>query len=158
MELKWLKYRELTADYIRGANVYARNYNLPMLEYDGVAISPAKVQVLEYILENENNNLSMSALAEKLGITRGAFSKHVDELEKMGLLIKKHPQDNAKVYHLEVSEKGRSLYGAYSASMEKLAFNEINALLDELTPEEYEKFALIVKTVTEKLMIGKTPE
>ena len=47
MQLKWLKYRELTADYIRGANVYARNYNLPILTYDGISISPAKLQVLE---------------------------------------------------------------------------------------------------------------
>ena len=157
MQLKWLKYRELTADYIRGANVYARNYNLPILTYDGISISPAKLQVLEYILENEENNLPMSALAEKLGITRGAFSTHVSELKEMGLLVKKHPDGNAKVYHLEVSEKGKTLYNMYSASMEELAFHEIDDMLDALSPEEYEKFAAIVKTVTQKLMIGKTP-
>lgn len=155
MKLEWLKYRELTENYIRGANIYARNYNVPLFTFEDVAVSPAKIQVLEYILENEEQRLPMAALAERLGITRGAFTKHAARLERMGLLIKQHPDGNAKTYILVLTDKGRRLYESYTARIKAFAFDELAAMLDRMSPEEYEKTAELIKMIAQSMIKGK---
>lgn len=137
MTLSWMgPYRALVEEYIKAANSYARTYRLPRLEFEGVALSAATVQVLEYILENEEAGQPMARLAERLGVTRGAFSKTVSQLSAQGLIQKQHPSQSSKDYVLTLTDKGRRVYDAYSRAVLTQVFSPLFRELDKMPPEQ----------------------
>jgi DNA-binding MarR family transcriptional regulator len=145
MKLEWMgPYRPLVEAYIKSANHYARSYQQPTICFEDVALSPALVQVLEYILENEEQGLSMQALADRLGITRSAFSKMVAKLAAQGLLEKRHPAGNAKEYRLQATPKGRRIYQSYVDEVFALLFGEVFALAHQIPAEYADIFAQIL--------------
>lgn len=108
MKLEWMgPYRPLVEEYIKAMNRYARSYRDTNMEIDGVPLSAATIQVLEYILENEEEQLPMARLAERLGVTRGAFSKTTALLCSQGLVEKRHPEQSGREYVLTLTQKGR---------------------------------------------------
>ena len=91
MKLAWMgEYREIVEALIHYCNIYAAAYKLEKMEYRGVTYSYAQIQVLEYLLENEERNENMSAIAARLGITRSNFSKIASRLVAKGLLKKEY--------------------------------------------------------------------
>ena len=105
MKLEWMgRHRSLVEAHIKSANRYAQRYHVRWFRFEDVSLSSAQIQVMEYILEVEHSN--MSELAERLGITRSALTKHVQALESFALVEKEHPKENAKSYTLRVTEKG----------------------------------------------------
>lgn len=95
MELIWMKkHRRLIGQMIRFANTYTNMYNKASNFGTELEISPIQIQTLEYIIENEDSN--MTDLANKLGVPRTTFSKNVRTLEKQGLVEKFQRSDNKK--------------------------------------------------------------
>ena len=89
MKLAWMgEYREMVEALIHYCNIYAAAYKVEKMEFQGVSYSYAQIQVLEYLLENEERNENMSAIAARLGITRSNFTKIVNRLVAKGLLDK----------------------------------------------------------------------
>lgn len=115
--------------------------------FEGIPLSAATVQVLEYILENEEQGLPMTRLAERLGVTRGAFSKITAQLCSQGLVEKHHPEENGKEYILTLTEKGRRVYNAYSEAILEKVFAPIFAELDKQTPEQLEHTLQIFRLI-----------
>ena len=139
MKLEWMgQYRPLVEAYIKAANGYARSYRETVMEIEGVPLSAATVQVLEYILENEEEQLPMARLAQRLGVTRGAFSKTAAVLCEQGLVEKRHPEESGREYILTLTDKGRRIYTAYSETVHRILFQPIFRELDRLSPEQLE--------------------
>ena len=63
-------------------NIYAAVYKTEKMEYEGITYSYAQIQVVEYLLENEERRDNMTAIAKRLGITRSNFTKIVKRLEE----------------------------------------------------------------------------
>ena len=148
MKLEWMgPYRSLVEEYIKAANNYARNYRTVQMEFEGVPLSSATIQVLEYILENEEDMLPMARLAERLGVTRGAFSKTTANLCQQGLIQKHHPSENDKEYVLTLTEKGRRIYETYSSRALSRYFAPIFAELEKMKPEELEAILRIYRII-----------
>ena len=82
------------------------------MEFLGVTYSYAQIQVLEYLLENEERNENMSSIAARLGITRSNFTKIVNRLVAKGLVEKEHISGTRKDLKLTVNALGRELYDA----------------------------------------------
>ena len=139
MKLEWMgEYRELIMEYIKACNRYARNYRTVHYEFEGIPLSAATVQVLEYILENEEEKLPMSRLAERLGVTRGAFSKITAQLCKQELIEKYHPADSDKEFVLTLTEKGRKVYQDYSDAVSGQVFAPLFREMEQM-PEQSRK-------------------
>lgn len=150
MKLEWMgPYRPLVEEYIKAANNYARNYRTASMEIEGIPLSAATVQVLEYILENEEEQLPMARLAQRLGVTRGAFSKTAAILCDQGLVEKHHPQQSSRDYILTLTEKGRRIYGAYSQAVYAQLFGPIFRELEKQGPEQLEGMLQIYKMINE---------
>ena len=93
MKLEWMgKHRAAVEAMIRCGNSYSQGVNLRGLMTDKVDISAAELQVMEYILENEERRENMSQVAARLDISQSSFSKLVSELVRLGLL-EKYPQE-----------------------------------------------------------------
>ena len=115
MKLAWMgEYRELVEKLIRYCNRYAAVYKEEKDHGLAVPFSYAQIQVVEYLLENEELNQNMSTIASRLGINLSTFSKLVNKLTGKGLLEKYYLEGNRKNIVIRVSPMGRELYEAYS--------------------------------------------
>ena len=151
MKLEWIgQYRPLVEEYIKAANRYARNYRETAMEIEGVPLSAATVQVLECILENEEEQLPMARLAQRLGVTRGAFSKTTAVLCQQGLVEKRHPQESGREYILTLTDKGRRVYTAYSEAVLRCIFQPIFRELDRFSPEQLEAVLKVYQIINRR--------
>lgn len=87
MNLIWLgKYRSFFENLSLYTNVYGQAYTIQGFHGTSVPCSLAQIQVLEYILENEEENQKMSEVARRLGLSPSAFSKNVKKMMDKQLL------------------------------------------------------------------------
>ena len=138
MKLAWMgEYREVVEALIHYCNIYAAAYKVEKMQFQGVSYSYAQIQVLEYLLENEERNENMSAIAARLGITRSNFTKIVNRLVAKGLLDKAYMPGSRKAMKLTVNELGRELYTAYSQEILRWHFSPMFRELAKISPEDY---------------------
>ena len=104
-------------------------------------------RLLEYILENEEEQLPMARLAERLGVTRGAFSKTTALLCSQGLVEKRHPEQSGREYVLTLTQKGRKVYEHYSNAVYKRLFEPIFQELGQMSPEQIESTLRIYRII-----------
>ena len=137
MKLDWMgDYRDVVESLIHYCNIYAAAYKLEKLEFEGVHYSYAQIQVLEYLLENEEREENMSAIAARLGITRSNFTKIVNRLAAKGLVEKDYMPGSRKALRLRVNDTGRRLYEAYSHEILRWHFSPMFRELEQI-PKEY---------------------
>ena len=137
MQLQWMgEYREVVEKLIHYCNVYASVYKKECLTQCGVSFSFSQIQVLEYLLENEEKNDNMSIVAARLGIALSTFSKLVSALEKKGLLKKYFLEGNKKNIVVRVSDLGRKVYESYAEEIFRNHFANMFNVLDDI-PKEY---------------------
>ena len=137
MQLEWMgEYREVVEKLIHYCNVYASVYKKECITKEGVTFSFSQIQVLEYLLENEERNDNMSVIAARLGIALSSFSKLVSALEEKGLLEKFYLEGNKKNIIVHVSELGRKVYASYVEEIRENHFANMFKVLDML-PKEY---------------------
>lgn len=136
MKLEWMgEYREVVEALIHYSNIYAAAYKKERLLYQGIRYSYAQIQVLEYLLENEEQQ-NMSSIASRLGITRSNFTKIVNRLVEKGLLEKSYMPGSRKSMLITVNSTGRALYEDYSQAIYKRHFSRMFEKLEEI-PKEY---------------------
>ena len=136
MKLQWMgEYRDIVEKLIHYCNVYASIYKKEAITKSGVTFSFSQIQVLEYLLENEENNDNMSIVAARLGIALSTFSKLVSALEKKGLLEKFYLEGNKKNIVVRVSDLGREVYAGYAEQIYKNHFAHMFEALDKLPKE-----------------------
>jgi len=129
------EYRGVVEQLIHYCNVYAAVYKKETNHFGGVDFSFAQIQVVEYLLENEELNQNMSCIATRLGITFSTFSKMVNKLEQKGLLEKYFLEGNNKNIVVRVSELGRQVYAEYSEQIKRNHFGPMFENLRQIPPE-----------------------
>ena len=137
MKLDWMgEYREVVEALIHYCNIYAGVYRTEKLSYQGISYSYAQIQVLEYLLENEERRENMSQIARRLGITRSNFTKIVHRLEAKGLVEKDFMPGSRREIDLRVNELGRALYEDYSVKILRWHFSPMFRSLEALSAQD----------------------
>ena len=137
MKLEWMgPHREIVEALIRYCNIYAGVYRKEKMNFRGITYSYAQIQVLEYLLENEERNENMSSIAHRLGITRSNFTKIISRLSNKGLVEKVRMPGSRRDLNVIVNDLGRELYEDYSKSILKRHFDPMFRDLDKLSPED----------------------
>ncbi len=150
-ETAWMgKYRDLVESIIFLCNRSATRFNMPQYYNTSVPLTAIQIQIIEYALEDKNEK--MSELAERIGITRGAFSNNVTKLVALGLIEKEHRGSNQKELFITVTEKGRQEYKNYAKLVYDLTFRQIFSMADELPPESITAFQKMMKTFADTLV------
>lgn len=137
MKLDWMgEYREVVEALVHYCNIYAAAYKKERMNFQGIRFSYAQIQVLEYLLENEEKQQNMSTIANRLGIIRSNFTKIVSRLVEKGLLEKSYMPGSRKAMLIKVTDTGRALYEAYSKNILDRHFSRMFAKLEGI-PREY---------------------
>ncbi len=138
MKMEWMgEYRELVEALIHYCNIYASVYKTEHMTYQQVNYSYSQIQVLEYLLENEERKDNMSAIAARLGISRSNFTKIVNRLESKGLVEKQYMQGSKKELSVTVNDLGKALYEEYSQRILKSHFQPMFHKLEQIPKELY---------------------
>ena len=142
LELKWFgEYRELIEKMILYGNSYARTYKISCPRSHGFKLSPAEMQVIEYLLENEERQENMLEISQRLGISASSFTNLAAKLVKMGLLEKYHMSNNRKAVIVLVSPLGKEIYAEYAKEAEKNLTDPITEILSGIPKEHIDAFA-----------------
>lgn len=137
MELKWFgEYRNLIEKLILYGNSYARTYKMVCPRSHGFELSPAEIQVIEYLLENEDRQENMQEISKRLGISASSFTNLVARLTNIGLLEKYHMSHNRKSVIVLVSSLGKEVYNEYSKEAQENLVEPIAEILKDV-PREY---------------------
>jgi len=138
MKMEWMgEYRDIVESLIRYCNIYTGVYKKESIVYQDVTYSFSQIQVLEYLLENEERQDNMSAIAARLGISRSNFTKIVNRLEAKGLVVKTSMQGSRKEITVNVNDFGKDLYKEYSQRILKHHFEPMFRELEKIPPELY---------------------
>lgn len=136
MKLEWMgEYRSFLEALIHYCNIYCGAYTVEAFEYKGVKYSFAIIQVLEYLIENEERKENMSSIANRLGISRSHFTKLVKKIQDKGLVDKVCKGNSKKELNLVVTDFGHEFYEHYSALVVEGHFSKMFACLDQIPPE-----------------------
>ncbi len=142
MQLEWMgEYRDMVEKLIKYCNVYASVYNREMYHGAQIDFSYSQIQVVEYLLENEDLHQNMSEVSSRLGISPSAFSKLINRLSQKGLLEKFHTDKNRKNVIIRVTDLGRQVYQQYSDFIFKEHFSKMFSVADEIPSEFIPKIA-----------------
>ena len=136
MKLEWMgEYRDVVEKLIKYCNEYGNIYKRELYHGTKIKISYAQIQVIEYLLENEDRHQNMSMIAGRLGVSLSVFSKLVNQLTKKGLLQKFHTKNNKKDVIIQVTELGRSTYADYCDYIVRSHFQKMFEVADALPRE-----------------------
>ncbi|MCY6958511.1 MarR family winged helix-turn-helix transcriptional regulator [Clostridium brassicae] len=156
MELEWMrKYRNFVEKIIKFGNSYAQSYKTEYNYNTPIKFSASQLQVVEYILENEENHQNMSEIASRLGISPSAFSKNINKMVKKGLLEKFHTSDNRKDVIIKVSDFGKEIYKIYSEYAYETSLKKMFEILDEIPDEYISKFTEVLELSAEMTHLDK---
>lgn len=101
----------------------------------------------------DTNALAPSALAGKMGMTRGAISKLADRLLEKGLLARTDNPDDKRAHSLSLTESGRVKVPVLAA----LADRTDAEFFHVLTREEHERLGRILKAIAERRGLRDIP-
>ena len=136
MKLEWMgEYRDVVEALIHYCNIYAGVYRQEKMHFGEVTYSYSQIQVLEYLLENEERCENMSRIAERLGITRSNFTKITQRLEAKGLVEKAPMPGSGRELSVSVTPLGRALYEDYAQQI-GWHFSPMFRSLEKLSPEQ----------------------
>ena len=148
MRLDWLgENRDVIEAIFYFSNTYAGYYRTPFKITEDIALSAAEIQVLEYLLENEEIQMNMAEIAHRLGVTPSRFTQITNKLSDMKLVEKYYQEGNKKNVIVLVSKKGKEVYHAYFSSLQEKWAEPVLKRLDAI-PEEYKaEFAKVMKNL-----------
>jgi len=153
MRLEWMeKHRSLVEQLIRYGNTYAFTFRKQRSFGTELFFSASQIQTLEYILEAEDSNETMSEMAQRLGVSKATFSKNVAALEEKGLLEKFHYVGNQKNIYVKATEYGRDLYQRYTEYVCENLFDEIFRIADKMSPEDIDNMKGILSHFSDRLL------
>ncbi len=154
---EWMgEYRSLIEAIIWFANNYASVQNKEFMG-DNVKYSFAQIQVIEYLMENEECNYKMIEVANRLGVTASSFTKIVNKLVDKGLLIKYHIKGNRKDIIVQVSPEGKQVYQEYVDNVAKNVFRKFFEVGKEIPDSEIKKFAEMMSSLKQIKIEKKNP-
>ena len=106
--------------------------------------SPAQNHVL--MLVGISKSIGVKHLAEKLRVTSGAATQHIDALEKAGLLTRTINKSNRREVVVETTKKGKAIF-------EKIRRNKsalLSKLFEDLSDNELSTLVKLIEKVSKK--------
>lgn len=108
--------------------------------------TPTQVQIMEYILEHQNEEVYQKDLEDILNLRRATVSGVLQTMEKNGLLDRQIAKNDARVKKIILSKKAEQLFLEKKKQFEKIE----KALVQDISEKELRTFS----NVLNKMMLN----
>ena len=139
---------EAEAIIIRLLNCYTNLLRSKHEYCPGVELYPSEVHAIECIATNSTVNLT--ELSRQLGVTRGAVSKSVAKMEKMGLMRRYKYVSNQKEVYLHLTELGVQAYEGHKRYHESMD-RAMKAYGDQLAEDAQQEILRFLQAYLEQM-------
>lgn len=137
-----------TRDFITRFNRFINKFNeLEKMPYNfGIdeMLYPSEIHTIQAI--GNNNGINVTALAQRLGVTKGAVSQMITKLKNRGLISKMRSMDNNKEVLLILTAKGQKAFEGHERFHNEM-YMDFTRYIGDLTSKELDVF----KTVLDKV-------
>jgi len=112
-----------------------------------VVPTPTQMQIIEYILEHEQENVYQKDLEEVLNLRRATVSGVLQTMEKNNLLERVAHQEDARTKKIILNEKTKKIFFENEKK-----FQEIEKIITEhITEEELSTFSKVINRMKDNL-------
>ncbi len=136
--------KKITDTFFRVASKFSDIDENSKCELDDESYVNAEMHVVKLIKEHEG--IHTTAVADMLGVTKGAVSQVTNRLEKRGILIKEQDPSNMSRLILRLTPKGDRLYEVHEAF-----HSELDALVKETLENATEENKIFLKNFLDAL-------
>ncbi len=130
------RYIPLEKALMKHAMIVSSGLNDRIALDDRVSVTVQEWIVIELIVEQRNEYNSMIELARKVGIPSSSFSRIVSRLQKAGLILKYHIQNNRKSIVLRPSEQALAYYEEVKVGMGTEIWTEFFQALEHFSDSD----------------------
>lgn len=102
--------------------------------------TPTQVQIMEYILEHQNEEVYQKDLEDILNLRRATVSGVLQTMEKHGLLDRQIAKNDARVKKIILSKKAEQLFLEKKKQFEKIE----KALVQDISEKELRTFSNVL--------------
>ena len=89
-----------------------------VITHEGQKIHPSEIQLLMFLYHVQDTNIT--AIADKMGLTKGAISQTLSRLQKKGIISKEMFPERKNELHVQFTEKGDLLMTLLNKSRKSL--------------------------------------
>lgn len=126
----------------------AARENIPRRMEDGTLLYRSELHVIDAI--GSHPKLNMTAIAEIIGVTKGAVSQKVKLLEEKGYINRYKNPDNHKEVFFELTKKGTKTYQAHKDFHRQLNKKLFDAM-GGYSPEDLDKIISFLAAIEKHL-------
>jgi len=130
---------ELVLNIVRTANVIAMKGAELFRRYE---LTEAQFNVL-FALKYKRTPWTQSDLGKRLVVTRASITSVLDKLENKGLVTRITVPTNRRIYHVELTERGRSLVNKVEPVYRKYIHDALRVFSDKECKEIIQKLETI---------------
>jgi len=153
----WMgRYAPLIAALIKHSNIITKNSAVKMHIYENIYLTTNAWQILEYIVDNRDQNNPMIHISEKLGIPQSSFSKVIAELCQMGLVEKYKLASNKKNIILKPTALALEAYTYHTQHSYQSYFKRFFEAMEGFSDDELERFTQAI-SILSKDIVDDTP-
>ena len=105
MEMKEI--REICREFLEFSVNFHQIFKSKFEKTCGIKANSLAFHALMMLQSLNEQSLTMSALAEKLDITKQQLTKLINELEGRSLVARSHDRKNRRLVHVEITQTGR---------------------------------------------------
>lgn len=146
MVSSWMgRYRGIVAALVRHGNMAARSQFIRNEVYPGLSLTQQEWQVLEYIIEHETDDETMTQISECLCIPQSSFSKISKMLYEEKLIARFRVFGNRKNIVLKATPYGKEVYESYSKIILNNVFQVFFDQLSDLSDSNLAKLAQAIE-------------
>lgn len=120
---------------------FSRKFQTQLLTGDLREYTLRQLYYIELISKNEG--ISVSELSKTLDVKKSTVSIAVNQLIKLGIVVKVRSNKDKRFYFLQLTSKGKNIMKLHK----QVHKNTINKILDVLNPEEVDNFIKIIKKI-----------
>ena len=120
---------------------------LEKMPYDfgvGEKLYPSEIHTIQMI--GNNSGINVTALAQKLGITKGGVSQMISKLKKRGLINKVRSMDNDKEILLILTSKGQEAFNGHEKFHYDMYMDFIK-YMNDINQEQIDMFKKVLDKV-----------
>ena len=159
MVSSWMgRYREIVAALVRHGNMAARSQYTRNEVYPGLSLTQQEWQVLEYIIEHETDDETMTQISECLCIPQSSFSKISKMLFEEDLIARYRVFGNRKNVVLKATPFGKEVYDSFSQDILTNVFQSFFDQLSDVSDSDLAKLSHAIEEMDQVITSASEKE